>query len=85
LLALSTLFHLALSLATYNCLITLLQHNKDFLSTDNKSDNTTDNETKSLFNNSNNNISNTNDIEILSNEIDSNTDDKVYLSDDREL
>jgi hypothetical protein len=65
--------------------MTLLQHNEDFPSTDDKSNSTIDNETKSLFDDSNNNTSNTNDIEILSNKINSNIDNKVYLSDDKGL
>jgi hypothetical protein len=76
---------LPLSLAAYDYLITLSRHDKDFLSTDDKSDSTTDNETKSLFDKSDDNTGDTDDIEILSNKSGSDIDDKVYLSNDKGL
>jgi hypothetical protein len=59
-----------------------LRYDKDYLSADDESDSTTDNESDSLFDESDDDISDTDNSEILSNESDSNTDDKVYLSDD---
>jgi hypothetical protein len=76
---------LPLSLASYDCLITLLRHDKDFLSIDNESDSTTDDETESLFNKSNDNTGDIDNTEILSNESSSNIDDKACLSDNKGL
>jgi hypothetical protein len=60
-----------------------LRHDKDYLSADDESDGTTDNESDSLFDEGDDDTSDTDNIEILSNESDSNTDDEAYLSDDK--
>jgi hypothetical protein len=77
--------HLPLSLAAYNCLITLSQHDKDFPPTDDESDGTTDDETESLFDESDDDTSDTDNTEILSNKSDSNTDDEACLSNNKGL
>jgi hypothetical protein len=63
--------------------MTLSRHNEDSHPKDDKSNSTTDDETKSLFNESDDDTSDTDDTEILSNESDSDTDDKACLSDDK--
>ncbi len=65
--------------------MTWSRRNKDLLPIDDKSDDTIDNETDSLFNKSDDNIDDIDDIEVLSNKSDSNTDSKAYLSDDKGL
>lgn len=62
--------------------MTLPRHDNNLLLTDDESDRTTDDGTDSLFDESDNDTDNIEDIEILSNESDSDTDDEACLSDD---
>ena len=73
---------LPLSLAAYDCTMTLSQHDKYIVPTDDESDSTTDDETESLFDESDDDTDNTDDTEILSSDSDSDTDDEACLSDD---
>ena len=62
--------------------MTWLRHDEDFLPMNEESDGTMDDECDSLFNESDDNIDDIEDIKVLLNESDSDTDDEAWLFDD---
>lgn len=58
-----------------------LRHDEDFQPINEESDGTTDDESDSLFNESDDNIDDIEDIEVLPNESDSDIDDEAWLFD----